>query len=199
MAGTGLRIADFLAQVPPGLLDSEGAFVARYPFPFLLQEATGSVTAALPAAGDRSTVRVPKKAVPPTGGGFSEGDVTVFRVCPRDLERNEGAVTLGRDGECDVVVDDPTISLRHAAFTIEAAPKDDDEDDGRAFFVADLDSSNGTFVDGEPVAKGARRQVDDQTSLRFGPAVKMQFFTARGFFQFLEFFRRMKSKKKKAP
>lgn len=199
MAGTGLRIADFLAQTPPGLLESEGAFVARYPFPFLLHEATGAAPIPTVADGDRSTVRVPKRAAAPTGGGFAEGDVTVYRVCPRDLERNEGAVTLGRDEGCDVVVCDPTISLQHAAFTIEVAPADEDEDDGRAFFVADLGSSNGTFVDGEPVAKGARRQVDDQTSLRFGPVVKMQFFTARGFFQFLEFFRRMKTKKKKAP
>jgi ABC transport system ATP-binding/permease protein len=65
---------------------------------------------------------------------------------------------LGRDPNCDVVLDDPSVSRRHAAL----------ESDGNgAFRLRDLASANGTFLDGirigqsgVPVSGGAR--------LRFG-------------------------------
>lgn len=191
MSGTAERIEDFIALTRA--LRSEGEFAAEYPHPFLVREATARGGAAPPPPGaDRRTVRV-SKAAAPTGDGFARDDVWIFRVCPRDPERNEGAVTLGRDEGCDVVVDDATVSLVHARFSLEVGTPDDD-DDGRRFFVVDAGSSNGTFVDGEPAPAGTPRRVSDQASVRFGPQAKFQFFTAAGFFQFLDFYRRIKKR-----
>ncbi|SCK21125.1 FHA domain-containing protein [Streptomyces sp. WMMB 322] len=53
-----------------------------------------------------------------------------------------GKVTLGRSAEADVPLDDPDVSRLHCAVTVS---------DGGAVTVADLDSTNGTMLDGAPV------------------------------------------------
>lgn len=195
MSGTAERIEEFIALTRSLRTDRE--FAAEFPHPFLVREATAQgAPPPLPGGGDRRTARVSKVAAP-TGDGFARDDVWIYRVCPRDLERNEGAVTLGRDEACDVVVDDATVSLVHARFTLEVGapdPSEDDDDDGRRFYVVDAGSSNGTFVDGEAAPSGAPVRVEDQASVRFGPQAKFQFFTAAGFFQFMDFYRRIKKR-----
>lgn len=190
---SGERMEDFIAGTRS--IASADAFVQAFPHPFLVREATSEREGArrLTPSSDRGTMKV-KKAAAPTGDGFAQGgDVWIFRVCPRDPERNEGAVTLGRDAGCDVVIDDASVSSVHAKFTLEVE-EPDDEDDGKRFFVQDAGSSNGTFVDGEAIPAGRPARVEDQASLRFGPQVKAQFFTAAGFFQFMDFYRRIKKR-----
>ena len=51
------------------------------------------------------------------------------------------AMVLGRDPQCDHVLDYPMVSWRHARITR----------DGASLFVEDLNSSNGTFVNGERI------------------------------------------------
>ena len=62
----------------------------------------------------------------------------------------EGAgVLVGRDPRCDIVLDHPAVSRRHAVIThVEGM-----------YFVEDLDSTNGTFLNGERVAE--RREIRD--------------------------------------
>jgi hypothetical protein len=58
--------------------------------------------------------------------------------------RVDGTLTLGRDPTCDVVLDaDNAASRRHARIAAR----------GSAIRIEDLDSKNGTFVDGSPVAR----------------------------------------------
>lgn len=52
-------------------------------------------------------------------------------------------VLLGREATCHIVVDDPSVSATHCVI---------DFDEGRPF-VRDLDSMNGTTVNGEPARK----------------------------------------------
>lgn len=54
---------------------------------------------------------------------------------------DRGVITIGRDPECDVVLDDPLVSKRHARLEIGQ---------GRVELV-DLNSANGILVDGAPV------------------------------------------------
>lgn len=78
-----------------------------------------------------------------TSGPASSKTVTV----ERDL-------TIGRLG-ADLSIDDPLLSRRHARFVVR---------EGR-LFVADLDSTNGTFVNG--------LRIDDEMRLHGGDAVKL--------------------------
>lgn len=58
------------------------------------------------------------------------------------------ATTIGRDYECDIVVDEPAVSRRHATVKLEEIDK------GRMqFFIQDLATENGTVVNGQKVIK----------------------------------------------
>ncbi len=53
-------------------------------------------------------------------------------------------LVVGRDPGCDLVVEDTTVSERHAQFSV---------DDDHRVVVEDLGSSNGTWIDGEPALR----------------------------------------------
>jgi pSer/pThr/pTyr-binding forkhead associated (FHA) protein len=57
------------------------------------------------------------------------------------VEVTGSAFSIGREPDCDMVLDDPKVSRRHAAIEVG----------GSVRVLHDLDSSNGTLVDGEPV------------------------------------------------
>ena len=64
-------------------------------------------------------------------------------------------LTVGRHDECDICLDDQSVSRRHATVEPEA--------DG--FCVVDLQSTNGTFVNDQPVS---RKLLEDGDYLRIG-------------------------------
>ena len=66
----------------------------------------------------------------------------------------EGAVTLGRDGGCDIVINDPSVSREHAVLTVT---------DGQ-LTVADRDSKNGTRVDDQ--------RIGDETAVSIGQRIR---------------------------
>ena len=57
-----------------------------------------------------------------------------------------GRLVVGRDPECDIVLTDPDASRRHAELRVGAGE----------VTIRDLGSTNGTSIDGEPVADDAR-------------------------------------------
>lgn len=66
---------------------------------------------------------------------------------------SDDGITIGRSTECDVSLDDYTVSRNHARIRFE---------DGR-FYLYDLGSANGTFVNGERVLKHELRDRDETT------------------------------------
>jgi two-component system response regulator AtoC len=68
-----------------------------------------------------------------------------------------GALTFGRGIECDVPVDDPSVSRQHIRIHVGNPP-----------LVEDLGSRNGTQIDGHPLAPGAKTVLLLGSVVRFG-------------------------------
>jgi signal transduction histidine kinase len=72
-------------------------------------------------------------------------NLSVFREGKKtqEMATEKDSVVIGRDASCDLVLDDRTVSRRHASVDIS----------GNAVFVEDLDSRNGTFIEGRRITK----------------------------------------------
>jgi pSer/pThr/pTyr-binding forkhead associated (FHA) protein len=88
-------------------------------------------------------------------------------------------VTLGRAANNDIRINLPSISKFHAYFTHVQA--------NDTWFLADANSSNGTFVNGERLkADHNRIKLESGAAIRLGSDVTMRFFVAKSFFEFLQ-------------
>ncbi|MBZ4419886.1 FHA domain-containing protein [Myxococcus sp. RHSTA-1-4] len=70
--------------------------------------------------------------------------------------------TVGRADTCDLVVPDPSVSQHHATLRWYA--------DKGAFSVRDVESMNGTFINGAPLGYRAQVMLHDGDTLAFGDA-----------------------------
>ena len=68
-----------------------------------------------------------------------------------------GTVLVGRAPTCDLALESPTVSRRHAEFTF----------DNTGYTLRDLDTPNGTFVGGQPITGARTLRPGD--SIRIGP------------------------------
>jgi len=80
----------------------------------------------------------------------SPGDPPVGTALPADA-----VTTIGRDVNNTIVLDDPFVTGEHAVLTFR----------GRAWFVEDLQSTNGTFLNGEPVDGVAAAAFGDELTI----------------------------------
>jgi len=70
---------------------------------------------------------------------------------------SEGSNVVGRDRDCAVRIDSPSVSRHHARILVTQ---------GEAT-IEDLGSKNGTYVNEQPI-KGAPVALDDRVQIRFG-------------------------------
>jgi hypothetical protein len=69
----------------------------------------------------------------------------ILRFRGQDLVLPDGRSVIGRSSACRVVIDDPSVSRRHAAVEV----------DGAVAHLTDLDSANGVQLNGSRVGKGS--------------------------------------------
>ena len=92
--------------------------------------------------------------------GASLGRLVVIDSPAGDPEQGrsfdlDAITTLGRDVNNAIVVDDPFASAEHAVLTYR----------GRSWYVEDLGSTNGTFVNGRAVASVAPLGFGDEVAI----------------------------------
>jgi len=79
-----------------------------------------------------------------------------LRYLAHDLEVPVGQFLIGRTPDCQLSLDDPLVSRRHALLTVRA----------EGVFIEDLDSRNGVFVNGQRLDKIT--QIHDGDQIRIG-------------------------------
>jgi hypothetical protein len=77
----------------------------------------------------------------------------------------EGPVTVGRSPQCDICIDDGSVSRMHASVMFER---------GR-YYVMDEHSRNGTFINGEPLSPGVPTSMASGAYVSFGDALFLFF------------------------
>ncbi len=60
---------------------------------------------------------------------------------------------LGRQGDCEFVIDDPLLSRRHCAVSVDGAGD---------YFIEDLNSTNSTFLNSRKLSEKSRLQYGDR-------------------------------------
>ncbi len=94
-----------------------------------------------PSAGTGGT---PMPQPPP--GHLAHGHTVIPSNSPTDR-----TLSIGRSRTCDIVLDDPLVSRQHATLSAGHAP-----------FLTDLDSFNGTYVNGRRLAGGTQLAPGDE-------------------------------------
>jgi len=96
---------------------------------------------------------------------MTAGERWYLELGERRVEVESGELVLGRDPDCELVLDDATVSRSHALLSVDAA----------RVTLQDLDSSNGTFVNGQRLH--GERQLSAGDRLRLG---RVRLFLVRG-------------------
>ena len=77
-------------------------------------------------------------------------------------EITDEVVILGRAKDCDIQIDDPSISSKHARLVVEADPY---LDGAQVIYLEDLRSTNGTELNGHVVE---RDKLSDGDTIKIG-------------------------------
>ena len=75
----------------------------------------------------------------------------------RDIASGDNIIGKKYD-EVDVCISEPSISRKHAKITI----------DKKGIWLQDLDSTNGTFLNGNRLLPGEKTKIDESCEIRFG-------------------------------
>src|SRR3954467_7569018 len=75
-----------------------------------------------------------------------------LRYLQHDLELNEGTFAVGRNASCQLSLDDPLVTRRHAIFEVGAG----------GVTVEDLNSRNGVIVNGQRIESKISLSVGDR-------------------------------------
>ena len=101
----------------------------------------------------------------------------VIPVSKRETGSPGHMIFLGRSPTSDVVIADTMVSKLHAYFC--QLPGES------GYQLVDMNSTNGTFVNGEKLLPSVKKTLHDADEVAFGPEAKLIFFSAPGFCELL--------------
>ncbi|MGD8666258.1 MAG: FHA domain-containing protein [Desulfobacterales bacterium] len=71
-------------------------------------------------------------------------------VAIKKFKLDKPTLTLGRDPENDIFIDNSVVSSKHAIITVEPQPE---STGGAQYVIEDLNSTNSTYVNGEKITR----------------------------------------------
>jgi hypothetical protein len=105
-------------------------------------------------------------------------EALVFEVKKQARGTQSNMLCVRRTGNNDIVLAHPTISKFHAYFAKSAG-----ED---SYEIADVGSTNGTRVNNQRLMAHQGQKLANGDRIEFGPAIHVMYFTAQGFYDFLQ-------------
>jgi tetratricopeptide (TPR) repeat protein len=111
-------------------------------------------------------------------------EARVIEISKRKIDHNEGVINIGRSANNDIVLYNKAVSKSHAFLYFPA-------DDGTAH-LADLQSTNCTFLNNEKIAPYMMYKLVDGDEISFGPQTKVIYLSTRTFYDFLTSLKRSK-------
>lgn len=112
---------------------------------------------------------------------LEDGSLLQARVIPlekRDKSSSERMLFVGRSTNNDIVVPNKMVSKLHAYFCQVPGSE--------IFQLVDMNSTNGTFINGKKIPPSVKMNLEDEDVIFFGPETRMEYFSATGFCQLLE-------------
>jgi pSer/pThr/pTyr-binding forkhead associated (FHA) protein len=158
------------------LLADREALARSVSWPVLVWEGAPSQPVPVPVS---VSVSVPRTSRPTVSGLRSHArsvEPVVYELRPRLPVGDGRAVTVGRGPECDIVLSEPTVSRMHARFRQEPHTG--------VWSVTDLESHNGTYVEGVLIVPGRPAPLFRNATLRLG-SVEVRFLQAEAFTQYV--------------
>jgi S-DNA-T family DNA segregation ATPase FtsK/SpoIIIE len=123
--------------------------------------AAGMRFTAMPPGRSAAPARDPALPAPSLRAGVVDLVVNAGPQAGRRVSLLPGSYVLGRDPTCDVVLDDPSLSRRHLQIEVGS--------EGVA--ISDLDSRNGSAVEGRTLVGNVRLRPDDGAHIEIGRSV----------------------------
>jgi hypothetical protein len=125
----------------------------------MVQPEPGQIPEAAPEAPPGATMVYKPRAATPTESATPEElgvepELVTLTVDGTEHKLDKRTVVIGRSKDCDIRVSDPNVSRRHAEVRQE----------GTTYWIVDLDSTNGTTVNGRR-QKRAKLEHDDRITL----------------------------------
>ncbi|MBN2498256.1 MAG: FHA domain-containing protein [Deltaproteobacteria bacterium] len=155
-----------------------GSFTKRVRAPLLIVEPKKKKKRASFAAG--ATKHASVDGTDPHGSTLpsrllQQAHELIVHEIRRKVSEGSGRVMLGRAADCDVVIGDETVSMLQSVFLFDA--------DGRCT-IEDMETTNGTLLNGTPLAFGAPTGLKDGDSLIMGDT-RLLFFYPQGLYDLM--------------
>ena len=119
--------------------------------------------AAMPPGRSARPMLHPAMPSPSARGGIVDLIVNAGPQSGRRVSLLPGRYVLGRDSTCDVMLDDPSLSRRHLRLEVGSETVE----------IGDLDSRNGSAVEGRTLVGDVRLTPDDGSQIEIGRTVIM--------------------------
>ena len=155
-------------------------FLETYNHPFLLETYLAPSSRSKLGRVETISEMDVENLLSPTGTSKDE-PLLQARVIPlekRDKDSADRMIFVGRSANNDIVLLNKMVSKLHAYFCQVPGSE--------VIQLVDMNSTNGTFLNGDKLSPSVKTNLDDADVISFGPETELEFFSAPGFCQLLQ-------------
>lgn len=155
-------------------------FLATYKRPFLVENYLAP-SSKIKLARVETISELELNDLHPSSSKGEDESLLQARVIPlekRDIDSSERMIFVGRSANNDIVLPNKMVSKLHAYF--RQVPG------SGVVQLVDMNSTNGTFVNGTKLAPSVKSSLQDEDVISFGPETKLEFFSPASFCRLLQ-------------